>query len=531
MALSKNRRWPVICVFFCLILVVCFSDSCSRPERRMKFIAPIEKIIRLDSTKIGVSTILSDLNVPWEITWGPDDQIWFTEQSGTISKVDPYTGAKKILLNMPEVYRRRTLGLLGMAIYPDRKQPYLFIDYTYKKKDSMLVSRLVRYTYTTDTLTDPLMLAEIPASTGHNGSRITVSPDGKLIWATGDAAKNSNAQDISSLNGKTLRFNIDGSIPKDNPVAESPVWSRGHRNIQGLVFTPKGILFSSEHGDATDDELNIIKKGGNYGWINVAGYCDLPDERRYCDSTPIIEPVKAWTPTIAPSGIDYYHSDKIPEWNNAILIATLKASCFRVLRLNKEENAVISEKIYFQNQFGRLRDICVSPAGDIYISTSNRDWNPLGVPKQHDDRIIRISKISDLDNLSQVTLTNDSTDYASGVAPSPAPLSGGVAIYAGYCASCHKQNGSGEPGTFPALSKNRRVTGDKKILTTIVLKGAKAIRPDVKNQYDKGEKMPAFDFLNDRQIADALTYIRSSWGNKADSVSSEEIKVIRKKLK
>jgi len=512
-----------------LFLFAAFCNSCNK-QHENKFFAPVEQIIRLDSTKIGVSTILSDLNVPWEIAWGPDDQIWFTEQSGRISKVDPHTGKMKTLLNMPEVFRQRTLGLLGMAICPDKKHPYLFVDYTHKTKASALVSRLVRYTYTTDTLKDPLILLEIPANVGHNGSRIAISPDGKVFWATGDAAKNNNAQDLSSLNGKVLRLNMDGSIPNDNPFPGSPVWSRGHRNMQGLVFTPKGILFSSEHGDATDDELNIIQKGGNYGWFNVAGYCDLTDERAYCDSTPIIEPVKAWTPTIAPSGIDYYHSGKIPEWNNVILMATLKATSFRVLHLNKEENAVISEKIYFQNQFGRLRDICISPAGDIYISTSNHDWNPLGVPKQHDDRIIRIAKMSDLDNLSQVNLINDSTDYASGVTSSPAPLFGGAAIYASYCASCHKQNGSGEAGTFPALIKNRKVTGDKKILTTIVLKGATAVPANVRNQYDKGEKMPAFNFLNDQQISEVLTYIRNSWGNHADSMSVPQIKKIRKQL-
>ncbi len=287
---------------FLFFLIGRFIAGCSDQNK-----PAIEEYIKLKTTNLGVTTIASNLNVPWEIAWGPDDQIWFTEQSGTISKVNPINGKKKLLLTIPEVYRIRTLGLLGMAIYPDKKKPYVFVDYTHKNKDSTVVSRLVRYTYTSDTLKDPLILLEIPASTGHNGSRVAISPDGKVFWATGDAAKNPNAQDITSLNGKTLRLNMDGTIPADNPIPGSPVWSRGHRNIQGLVFTPDGILFSSEHGDATDDEINIIKESGNYGWRKVQGYCDLPEEKAYCDSTLIIEPTRAWTPTIAPSGIDYYH--------------------------------------------------------------------------------------------------------------------------------------------------------------------------------------------------------------------------------
>ena len=273
---------------FCATIIMGFVVSCNLSNNG-KFMIPVEDIIKLDSTKIGITTIASDLNVPWEIAWGPDDQIWFTEQSGTISKVDPHTGKKKLLLNIVnEVYRQRTLGLLGMAIHPDKNKHFVFIDYTHKRKDSVVVSRLVRYTYTTDTLKDPLVLLEIPASTGHNGSRIAISQDGKIFWATGDAARYNNAQDTSSLNGKVLRLNIDGSIPEDNPFPGNRVWSFGHRNIQGIAFSPDGTLFSSEHGDAIEDEINIIQKGKNYGWPRVEGYCDTPDEKRFCDSALLL---------------------------------------------------------------------------------------------------------------------------------------------------------------------------------------------------------------------------------------------------
>jgi glucose/arabinose dehydrogenase len=517
---------PVVCIFFYWFIIL--FTSCNTSSQRQKFAAPVEQIIKLDSTKIGVSTITSDLNVPWEIAWGPDNQIWYTEQSGTISKVDPYSGKKKILLTIPEVYRNRTLGLLGMAIYHGKQENYVIVDYTRKKEDSTVVSALVRYTYMADTLKDPLVLLEVPGSTGHNGSRVAVSDDGKVFWSTGDAQRGKEAQSISSLNGKTLRLNIDGTIPKDNPYPGSPVWSGGNRNVQGLAFTPDGVLFSSEHGDATDDEINIVRKTGNYGWPNVEGYCDRPDEKTYCSNTSVIEPIIAWTPTIAPSGIDYYHSNKIPEWNNAILLTTLKATSFRVLRLDKEKNAIVSEKIYFQGDFGRLRDVCVSPDGDIYVSTSNRDWNPLGIPAPHDDRIIRIAKISARDNLSKVNV-NEAIAYNSGVETLPKSSTAGEIMYNSYCASCHKQDGNGVNGSFPALGKNPIVTGEKKLLITILLKGAAGIPTANKAKF--GEQMPAFSFMNDQQIADILTYIRGSWGNHEDSVSATEVKIIRKKLK
>ena len=262
-------------------------------------------------------------------------------------------------------------------------------------------------------------------------------------------------------------------------------------------------------------------------WPNVQGYCDLPDEKLYCDSTSIAEPIKDWTPCIAPSGIDYYFSNKIPEWKNSILLATLKGVSLKVLKLNNNKNAILSEKTYFEGDFGRIRDICISPDGDIYISTSNRDWNPLGVPKPHDDRIIRIAKISNLDNLTKMK-ENEKMIHLSGVEKINKDFSSGESLYKNYCASCHKQDGNGVVGSFPALNKNSIVLGNKNLVIPVLLKGAAGIT-GTKGTYS--EKMPAFNFMDDQQMADVLTYIRHKWENHADSVTSSEVKIIRKKLK
>ncbi|WP_212003546.1 PQQ-dependent sugar dehydrogenase [Chitinophaga sp. HK235] len=501
-----------------LLLILAFAIGIYfllRPSTR-GFQQPIEATLQLDKTTLGISTIVSDLNVPWEIAWGPDNQIWYTEQSGTISKVDPHTGIKKLLLVIPDVYRQRTLGLLGMAIHPDKKLPYVFVDYTHLNKDSSIVSRLMRYTYTADTLKDPLLLLELPGNTGHNGSRVAISPDGKVLLSTGDAAHDQLAPDTASLNGKVLRLNIDGTVPADNPYPGNYLWSRGHRNIQGLVFTDKGRLFASEHGDATDDELNLIQKAGYYGWARIEGYADRPDEKAHADSFPFIAPLKAWTPTIAPAGIDYYHSDKIPEWKNSLLLGTLKAASLHVIHLSNTQDAITGEEIYFSGKYGRLRDICISPEGDIYIATSNRDWNPgKGFPLPHDDRILRITALRPGEKVP-ATATRETAK-----ATTVTITSTGAGIYKNYCEACHKPDGKGVPSSFPALAGNKLVTSDAKLLIQTILQGRTGDTKSKTSTYS--EQMPAFNFLKDEEIAAVATYIRSSWGNSADSISTDNV--------
>jgi hypothetical protein len=186
-------------------------------------------------------------------------------------------------------------------------------------------------------------------------------------------------------------MNLDGTIPADNPNPLSYVWSSGHRNPQGLIKI-NDIMYSSEHGASTDDELNIILKARNYGWPNVEGYCDKANEKTFCEQNNIVEPIAAWTPTLAVAGIDYYNNDKIPSWKNSILMVVLKSARLVQMKLSDDGKKVVEENHFFTNEFGRLRDICVSPDGRVFISTSNKDGR--GNPGVNDDRIIEIIPIS-----------------------------------------------------------------------------------------------------------------------------------------
>lgn len=328
--------------------------------------APVGQVPLRDSVVAG------NLQLPWEILWGPDDHIWMTERGGRISRFDPQTGNRSTLITISDVVSNGEGGLLGMALHPSfSSTPYVYVIYNYMNGGNYR-EKLVRYTYNSSaqTLGSPaILLDQIAAASTHNGSRLLIVGD-KLFISTGDASNTSLAQTISSPNGKILRLNLDGSIPADNPQPGNPYWSWGHRNPQGLVYA-NGRLYSSEHGPSSNDEINIIEKGRNYGWPNVEGFCDESSESSFCSSQNVAEPIIAWTPTIATAGLDYYQHDLIPQWKNSLLLATLKNQRLYQLKLNATGSAIDSSATYLNGNYGRLRDICISPAGKVYVCTSN----------------------------------------------------------------------------------------------------------------------------------------------------------------
>ena len=317
-------------------------------------------------------TIVDNLQYPWEIIWGPDNKIWMTERGGRVSKVDPQSGKLETLLEIGEVKSYGQGGLLGMALHPQfESHPFVFLAFDYNNSSGDYKEKIVRYEYNGHTLINPtILLDNINASGIHNGCRLLISPDLKLFITTGDASNQSTPQNKNALNGKIHRINLDGSIPSDNPFPGNSVWTYGHRNPQGLVLA-NNSLFSSEHGPSSDDEINIIEKGRNYGWPNVEGFCNEPSEKSFCLANNVREPIYAWTPTEAVCGLDYYNKDLIPGWKNSLLLCTLKGSKFIQLRLNGNGKSISSGAEFLDGKFGRLRDLCISPDGKVYICTSN----------------------------------------------------------------------------------------------------------------------------------------------------------------
>ena len=403
-------------------------------------------VVTIPSTPVtetfSVRTVVASQRMPHDLVYGPDDNLWYTERfAGKVSFVVPATGVKTTVLTLGSkmVLAGGQDGLMGLALHPEflSGKPYVYISYTYQSLSSTVrKTRIERYTYnfTTKVLEQPVTVLEnIPGSNDHNSARIAIGPDLKLYYTVGDmgagqfdnASRTNNAQNLTIYEGKILRLNTEpdgfGSwIPSDNPFTNggqpTAVFTFGHRNPQGLVWgnvNGTDILYSSEHGPWSDDEVNIIERSRNYGWPRVAGFCDgnyngitmggfaVVDEQANCATLNAKEPLRSifpainpptggdlmtW-PTMAPSGTDFYGSNAIPGWQNSLLIATLKSGKIIRYKLSNDGQSIISDTINYFKGLGRYRDVAVSADGlKIYVAcdstgnTSGPTGNVLTTP-------------------------------------------------------------------------------------------------------------------------------------------------------
>ncbi len=335
-----------------------------------------------------VETVADNLEIPWEIAFAPDGRIFFTERVGNLRVIENGKLNPDPVANL-EVGSVEG-GLLGLALDPNfEHNHFLYLYYTYFEFP-FTYNKVVRFTEKDNTLLDEFIVVDkIPGAAIHDGGRLKFGPDEKLYITTGDAGNSNAAQDLNSLSGKILRINPDGTIPPDNPFANSIVFSYGHRNPQGLDWDPvTGKLVVTEHGPTGErgfahDEVNVVEAGKNYGWPKVIGG---EHDSQFVD--PILH---TGEDTWAPSGATFYDSDNIPEWTNKYFVATLRGGHLRMLDLDIEENKVISSEALFSNTYGRLRDASMGPDGNLYLLTSNRDGR--GSPIGNDDRILKIIPI------------------------------------------------------------------------------------------------------------------------------------------
>lgn len=550
---TKAHQGVTILLSAAVLFALCALSNCgpSTVMKRGAFEKP-KFIIQLENTRLLVSEVARDLEEPWEVTWGGDDHLWFTEKKGNVMRMNASTGEVKKVLHIPYVFSEgNTPGLLGMVLHPNfNHEPYVYMHYTYidstltdqfdgRGNPNYVVSIIERYTYSfeEEILHNPVaILPNISAARAHNGSRLTLSEDNKLLFSIGDATKSSNAQTELALPGKVLRINLDGSVPDDNPIAGSYFYSMGLRNPQGLVAA-NGKIYASEHGPNNDDEINLIKPHGNYGWPHVEGYCDKENEMAFCDSVTVTEPIYDWTPTIAPAGLDFYNHSAIPEWTNKLMLATLKGQAIWLLELNESGEEIVDEQIYLQKQFGRIRDICVSSTGDVYLLTSNTDWNVTryqwlyeDVPEDGNDRVLKLSVLHDeeADNYAHLTVFNEDSEAERmlvqyGRADIPDVL--GASTFSNNCAPCHVNSGIGITNFTPPLLGTETVA-DKNKLIESTLFGVTGELVVNGNKYN--DVMPGFAAsLTDQELTDLLNYIRTGLNTHTDVITIAEIEAIR----
>jgi glucose/arabinose dehydrogenase len=298
------------------------------------------------------SVLATGLDVPWDVAFTPDGRAFLTESdSGRIL-------ARNLDGTITEVQRLAVDpegegGLLGLAVSPTFADDGLLYAYLTTPEDN----RIVRFRL--GEAAEPI-LTGIPAGRIHNGGRIAFGPDGKLYAGTGEAGVPAHAQDPSSLGGKVLRLNADGSVPADNPLPGSPVYTLGHRNVQGLAWDAAGRLYITEFGPDRDDEINLLVPGGNYGWPEVTGTAGRPG---FADPVAVRQP-----PEAAWSGATILQGGALPEYEGDLFAAGLRGQRLWRFALGPDGQVTGAEAL-FPGEFGRLRDVTQAPDGSLWILT------------------------------------------------------------------------------------------------------------------------------------------------------------------
>lgn len=348
---------------------------------------------------IIVEPWITGLEAIWTLQFAPDGRLFLTEKFGRVRIVSARGELDPAPWTSIDVMREGGEGgLMGLALHPAfPREPWVYVMYT-TYKGGRPVNRVTRFREVNGRgAAEQVILDDLPAALNHNGGRLIFGPDRMLYISAGDAYHPMAAQDLSSPSGAILRLTPDGKIPPDNPFAGNPIWAYGLRNPNGLAFRPgTGTLFAGDHGPTSEwgpprimdrDELNIIRKGANYGWplvVAAAGQKEL------------VDPLLSWIPSTPPGALVFYNADLMPQLEGDLFYSSLAGQALLRIRFQdtRSPDRVTAIERWFntgprgQSVYGRLRGMTVGADGAIYIGTSNRDGR--GFARSGDDRILRI---------------------------------------------------------------------------------------------------------------------------------------------
>ncbi|MFJ3666569.1 PQQ-dependent sugar dehydrogenase [Streptomyces sp. NPDC090106] len=321
-----------------------------------------------------VRTVATGLDTPWGLAPLPEgDLLVSSRDEATITRIDGETGKKTVLGEVPGVSPAGEGGLMGLALSPDYASDHMVYAYFTSASDNRVVRMLYQQDRPAgDQLGAPdTVFKGIPKGYIHNGGRIAFGPDGMLYAGTGESGNTGLSQDKDSLGGKILRLTPEGEPAPGNPFPDSPVYSYGHRNVQGLAWDSEQRLFASEFGQDTWDELNAIKPGADYGW---------PDAEGKGDNAAFQDPIAQWaTDDASPSGIAYAEG--------SIWMAGLKGT--RLWRVPLDGTAASADpQAFLEGEYGRLRTVASAGGDKLWLITSNTDGR--GDPKDGDDRVLEL---------------------------------------------------------------------------------------------------------------------------------------------
>lgn len=332
-----------------------------------------------------IEEVVRGLEVPWGIAFTSPTRMLVTERPGRIRVIENGVLKPDPLHTFTEVSSGGEEGLMSIIVHPNyASNGFVYTAYAYQGEGGMRVD-VVRFKDEGDSVSGITpIVSDIPAARFHAGCELAFGPDGKLYITTGDATERELAQDLDSLAGKILRVNDDGSIPEGNPFPQSPIWSYGHRNPQGIAWDSEGGMYETEHGPSGfdgpggGDEVNKIVMGGNYGW-------PLVSHEKTKDGT--VAPLLVFTPAEAPSSAMIYSGKLFPQFKDNLFFGALRGENLMRVSIGSESSAIGFERLFHQ-EYGRIREVTEGPDGSIYFATSNRDGR--GSAADGDDRIFRI---------------------------------------------------------------------------------------------------------------------------------------------